>query len=78
MNYDQAKLELERNHLYAKPVLDKSQKLCGLRVSVSPLMKDDGLILVKNTVGDDFKVEWDSESILITQKKKKSVRSKNI
>lgn len=71
MSYEDATVELKRNHLYPEPLLSDAGEVSGLTISANPYTKDDRIFYL-NTVLDkkEFKVFWDKKisRVVITKK----------
>lgn len=75
MNYQEAIIELERNHLY--PALRQvagEETICGLTLKANPHTKDDKIFLIKTVVGTNFKITWRAvDSLILIEAKQLAV-----
>jgi hypothetical protein len=71
MSYQEALVELERNHYYPKPVgVPGGSDVAYLKLPTSPVYKDDRLQLMKGVLPPEFKLKWDkSQAAIIIEKK---------
>lgn len=71
MTWEETKIELARNHIYADPLHSDSGSVVGLKVSANPYVKEDRMFCISNALDrSKFKVIWDKkiEKIVITKK----------